>query len=270
MRLQAHRLGAVRRHRRRRGQAATGVRGRLGDAQPGRLLLQRLPQQRLRARRPHSMRRHDMPRTLVGLHGRRQPRHGQRRLRPSLPCPRAAHRRGRGGAGSAGGTDGSALALQMLVDQRARWRQRWPRVVSSVSSLRCAGQPALERPRVQLALGLRLSREEPVMVGVPQRRYLNALDPRQCLLPRVELSHGARPQPRRRGGASRHDGQRGRRRVSADRAQGALYGGDLRGCHRHRTMKPTASTQSQHSALPKLTPEHTASASWDAAEHTRA
>ena len=136
MRLQAHRLGAVRRHRRRRGQAATDVRGRLGDAQPGRLLLQRLPQQRLRARRPHSMRRHDMPRTLVGLHGRRQPWHGQRRLRPSLPCPRAAHRRGRGGAGSAGGTDGSALALQMLVDQRARWRQRWPRVVSSVSSLR--------------------------------------------------------------------------------------------------------------------------------------
>ena len=165
IRLQAHRLGAVRRHRRRRGQAATGVRGRLGDAQPGRLLLQRLTQQRLRARRPQSMRRHDMPRTLVGLHGRRQPWHRQRRLRPSLPCPRAAHRRGRGGAGSAGGTDGSALALQMLVDQRARWRQRWPRVVSSVSSQRCAGQPALGRPRVQLALGLRLSREEPKKQG---------------------------------------------------------------------------------------------------------
>ena len=88
------------------------------------------------------------------------------------------------------------------------------------------------------------------MVGVPQRRYLNALDPRQCLLPRVELSHGARPQPRRRGGASRHDGQRGRRRVSADRAQGALYGGDLRGCHRHTPDNETDGHfhSSQHSA----------------------
>ena len=161
----------------------------------------------------------------------------------------------------------------MLVDQRARWRQRWPRVVSSVSSLRCAGQPALERPRVQLALGLRLSREEPVMVGVPQCRYLNALDPWQCLLPRVELSHGARPQPRRRGGASRHDGQRGRRRVGADRAQGALYGGDLRGCHRQRTNETDGHRHSsQHSAsswnLLALSPlKRTNEASRDAAEH---